>query len=96
MSGCHASRYRLPSKKNATNMAATNTTVHSGIPPLSERNRSALGSVAFSLGPLVLGHLLQSSSASRFNAGAAGFFILSQSGERPIAAIRGLKSNRSR
>jgi hypothetical protein len=26
---------------------------------------------------------LQSSSASRFTAGAAGFFILSQSGERP-------------
>jgi hypothetical protein len=28
-------------------------------------------------------HLLQSSSASRFTAGASGFFILSQSGERP-------------
>jgi hypothetical protein len=27
----------------------------------------------------------QSSSASRFAAGAAGFFILSQSGERPRA-----------
>jgi hypothetical protein len=26
---------------------------------------------------------VQSSSASRFTAGAAGFFILSQSGERP-------------
>jgi len=31
----------------------------------------------------IAGHLLQSSSASRFTAGAAGFFILSQSGERP-------------
>jgi len=28
-------------------------------------------------------HFAQSSSASRFTAGAAGFFILSQSGERP-------------
>jgi len=28
-------------------------------------------------------HLVQSSSASRFTAGASGFFILSQSGERP-------------
>jgi hypothetical protein len=28
-------------------------------------------------------HRLQSSSSSRFTAGCAGFFILSQSGERP-------------
>jgi hypothetical protein len=28
-------------------------------------------------------HLAQSSSASRFTSGAAAFFILSQSGERP-------------
>jgi hypothetical protein len=31
----------------------------------------------------VTGHLAQSSSASRFTAGASAFFILSQSGERP-------------
>jgi hypothetical protein len=31
----------------------------------------------------VLAHLLQSSSASRLTASHAGFFILSQSGERP-------------
>ena len=30
------------------------------------------------------GHLPQSSSASRFTAGAFAFFILSQSGERPL------------
>src|SRR5262245_26633250 len=29
------------------------------------------------------GHLVQSSSASRFTAGASGFWLLSQSGERP-------------
>jgi hypothetical protein len=34
-------------------------------------------------GPLTLTHLPQSSSASRFTASQAGFFILSQSGERP-------------
>jgi hypothetical protein len=33
---------------------------------------------------LATGHLLQSSSASRFTAGASEFFILSQSGERPL------------
>jgi hypothetical protein len=32
---------------------------------------------------LATSHLAQSSSASRFTAGAFGFFILSQSGERP-------------
>jgi hypothetical protein len=32
---------------------------------------------------LATSHFPQSSSASRFTAGAAGFFILSQSGERP-------------
>src|SRR5262245_45480922 len=32
---------------------------------------------------LATSHLAQSSSASRFSAGAYGFFILSQSGERP-------------
>jgi len=30
------------------------------------------------------GHFLQSSSASRYTAAHAGFFILSQSGERPL------------
>src|SRR5262245_56279381 len=34
-------------------------------------------------GKIGLSHRPQSSSASRFTAGAAGFFILSQSGERP-------------
>src|SRR5262245_48517010 len=42
----------------------------------------APGSVALSPGPLAVGHLPQSSSASRFTAGAAGFFVLIQSGER--------------
>ena len=32
---------------------------------------------------LATSHLVQSSSASRFTAGASEFFILSQSGERP-------------
>jgi len=32
---------------------------------------------------LATSHLAQSSSASRVTAGASGFFILSQSGERP-------------
>ena len=32
---------------------------------------------------LATSHLVQSSSASRFTAAALGFFILSQSGERP-------------
>jgi hypothetical protein len=32
---------------------------------------------------LATNHLAQSSSASRFTAGAAEFFFLSQSGERP-------------
>jgi len=32
---------------------------------------------------LATSHLVQSSSASRFTAGASRFFILSQSGERP-------------
>jgi hypothetical protein len=32
---------------------------------------------------LATSHLAQSSSASRFTAACAGFFILSQSGERP-------------
>src|SRR5262249_35358797 len=47
--------------------------------PLSEKDRPALGGVAFSLGAgseHVLSHLPQSSSASRFTAGAAAFFIL--------------------
>src|SRR5215831_7206074 len=38
---------------------------------------------AFTRERMSAGHLPQSSSASRFTAGAAGFFILSQSGERP-------------
>jgi hypothetical protein len=38
---------------------------------------------AFKRKRMSAGHLPQSSSASRFTAGAAGFFILSQSGERP-------------
>jgi hypothetical protein len=33
--------------------------------------------------PAAMAHRPQSSSASRFTAGASGFFILSQSGERP-------------
>ena len=38
------------------------------------------------MGAIVYRHfsLLQSSSASRFTAGAGGFFILSQSGDRPL------------
>jgi len=32
---------------------------------------------------LATSHLAQSSSASRFTAGASAFFIFSQSGERP-------------
>ena len=55
--------------------------------PSPKKDRPALGGVAFSLGAgsggaRVLSHLLQSSSASRFTAGASEFFILSQSGER--------------
>src|SRR5215472_6872212 len=42
--------------------------------------------------PLVTAtHLVQSSSASRFTAGAARFFILSQSGERPERYIESLR-----
>jgi hypothetical protein len=37
----------------------------------------------FGLGAALFSHFVQSSSASRFTAGASGFFILSQSGERP-------------
>jgi hypothetical protein len=37
-----------------------------------------------------VGHLPQSSSASRFTTGAFGFFILSQSGERPDASEQGV------
>jgi hypothetical protein len=43
----------------------------------------AAGKLAFATD--VRGHLVQCSSASRFTAGAAGFFILSQSGNRPPA-----------
>jgi hypothetical protein len=39
---------------------------------------------------LATSHLVQSSSASRFTAGAFGFFILSQSGERPDASEQGV------
>jgi hypothetical protein len=38
---------------------------------------------AFTRERMSAGHLPQSSSASRFTAGASEFFILSQSGERP-------------
>jgi hypothetical protein len=38
---------------------------------------------AFTRERMSAGHLPQSSSASRLTAGAVGFFILSQSGERP-------------
>jgi hypothetical protein len=38
---------------------------------------------AFTRERMSAGHLPQSSSASRFMAGASAFFILSQSGERP-------------
>ena len=37
------------------------------------------------------GHLPQSSSASRFTAGAFAFFILSQSGERPERVTESLR-----
>jgi hypothetical protein len=37
----------------------------------------------FAFATNVTSHLAQSSSASRFTAGASAFFILSQSGERP-------------
>ena len=60
--------------------------VHSGNPTPSEKDRPALGGVAFSLragSERVLSHLLKSSSTSRFTAGAFVFFILSHSGERP-------------
>ena len=39
---------------------------------------------------LATSHLVQSSSASRFAAGAFGFFILNQSGERPDASEQGV------
>src|SRR5262249_46809382 len=46
---------------------------------------------AFTRERMSAGHLPQSSSASRFPAGADGFFILSQSGERPERYIEPLR-----
>jgi hypothetical protein len=42
------------------------------------------GATRLSLSEQEVGHRPQSSSASRFTAGASGFFILIQSGERPL------------
>jgi len=50
---------------------------------LPKRREHSLENSPFVLFFDIAGHLLQSSSASRFTAGAARFFILSQSGERP-------------
>jgi hypothetical protein len=45
---------------------------------------------------LATAHLVQSSSASRFMAGASEFFILSQSGERPERERESLHFERGR
>src|SRR5215475_5414846 len=42
---------------------------------------------------LATSHLVQSSSASRFTAGASRFFILSQSGGRPVGGRSDLRAN---
>jgi hypothetical protein len=46
---------------------------------------------AFTRERMSVGHLPQSSSSSRFTAGAAAFLILSQSGERPERYIESLR-----
>src|SRR5262245_37048493 len=56
--------------------------------PLAERKRYLLAFRSRFIRRFVhrLSSFVQSSSASRFTAGAAGFFILSQSGDRPFEA----------